>query len=73
MTVTCDVVRRAFGEFQCCPTSCHEPIVGPTRQREYNGLCCAADRKLHESGVSVYFPPTHPALLRAIEEQDDRR
>lgn len=68
MTVTCDTVRRAFGDFQCCPPSCHEPIVGATRQPEYNGICCAADRKLRDVGVSVYLPITHPALLRAIEE-----
>jgi len=68
MTVTCDTVRRAFGEFQCCEPSCHEPIYGTVRFQEYYGLCCAADRVLRKNGIDIYRPPTHPALLRAIEE-----
>jgi len=68
MTVTCDTVRRAFGEFQCCPPSCHEPFFFEPRLKEYTGLCCAALYTLSKNNVSHSAPPTHPALLRAIEE-----
>lgn len=68
MTVTCDTVRRAFGEFQCCPESCHRPISEFDRD-EWSTLCCAARSVLRKQGVVVHATITHPALLRAIEEE----
>ena len=70
MTVTCDTVRRAFGEFQCCPvtTFCHTP-VGANTEPNMATLCCEAFKVLRKNGVVFDGPITHPALLRAIEEE----
>ena len=72
MTITCDTVRRAFGENHCC-YSCHDEM-----EQGYGNLCgdgenfevcCKVAQWLEGKGVDVYNPPTHPELLRVLKER----
>lgn len=71
--VTCETVRRAFGDFQCC-SSCHhdceEGFDSPLDDLPYS-VCCGGQLLLRANSVDQYDDEiTNPALLKALENHE---